>query len=615
MPMSTYLQQKLWESCINDEAANILTRTNEENVKWTCPAWVIPKKKGESGEISYRRVQDCRAINELLTDLHFTMEDANTILSLAKKNMVATSLDFKSAYNLFPIEGDTEAQNLVNPENFAYYHCFKVKETWWKPRGMLFGAKHAPFYFTTIMKPVMKHIRKQWNTDVVIYLDDMLLLHENPAYLEKATAEIANFLLSLGIILSVDKCEPSPKKIIKFLGWERNLQQFTLRMTGERRVELSREIKNWKKRTIREDIVKIRELQEIVGKLQFLKPQISRILLYLRPFYNLIATGIADQGQKGEIRLNRSILGALKWLAKEISFNSPRDLQSHPPQGILTTDASEQGCGATLQVEGEEFLMYAIFNENDRAPETSNQRELLAVLRALQHFQPIIQEKRISTLTLESDNMTTVYNIQKIKSSNCPLRIVRALFSFLAKIKLTLIPIHRPGVDNEKADALSRLELMGDYEVKWEAVQRVLDKWKITPSIDLFATTTNHKLPVYCSANKTDTEAIWIDAWTRPWKDWVYPLIHTTPSLIPKCLQRIQQEGITALMIAPMWPSQPWWDILKRMTIVAEPLGLGKDILLPGSEMKKRKTKLPPGWIELALVTAMKSTENTNEKL
>jgi hypothetical protein len=52
-----------------------------------------------------------------------------------------------------------------------------------------------------------------------------------------------------------------------------------------------------------------------------------------------------------------------------------------------------------------------------------------------------------------------------------------------------------------------------------------------------------------------------------------------------------------------MWPSQPWWDLLKRMTRVAQTIGLGEHVLIKGPEMKRRQTKLPPGWMELALVT------------
>jgi hypothetical protein len=51
------LQQELLKSCLKDVKDNIVARVCQERVKWTCPAWVIPKKKEKSREITYRRVQ------------------------------------------------------------------------------------------------------------------------------------------------------------------------------------------------------------------------------------------------------------------------------------------------------------------------------------------------------------------------------------------------------------------------------------------------------------------------------------------------------------------------------------------------------------------------------
>jgi hypothetical protein len=243
------------------------------------------------------------------------------------------------------------------------------------------------------------------------------------------------------------------------------------------------------------------------------------------------------------------------------------------------------------------------------APTSSNQREMLAVLRALLHFLPTLEELQIKVITLESDNMTVVHNILKAKAQTGPLPIVRALFSFTTRHQIILLPIHRPGIRNEKADALSRLEWMGDYEIQWELISPILREWKITPTIDLFATRANHKLPLYCSAVPMDQEAFAYNAFSIPWAQFPWPYIHTTPTLIPLCLQRIEMEQILALIIAPMWPSQPWWDKLKRMTKTYRILGRGETILTPGLEMKKRGTKLPPGWMELAIIGPIGSSE------
>jgi ribonuclease HI len=520
--------------------------------------------------------------------------------------MFTTSLDFKNAFNLFPIDSN----NTTNPKNFAYYHCFKAGEKWWRPVGMLFGAKHSPFFFTSILQPVITLIRNRWAMDIVIYMDDMLLLHEDASYLLRATEEVANLLLDLGIILSMDKCEIYPKQEIQFLGWNWDFRQFTLSMAQDRRKKLLGRIAQWREIILKQRRVPIQNLQSIVGELAFLRPQIERTLLYLKPFYIAIQAAVNRVGQKGSLILPRKLIFPLKWFDKEIRFNTPVSLATPIPQAILVTDASEQGCGAILQTGEREFYMSDRFQEP--VLPSSNQREMLAVLNALHHFLPTLEELRIKVITLESDNMTVVHNILKTKAQIGPLPIVRALFSFTTQHRITLLPIHRPGVRNEKADALSRLEWMGDYEIQWNLVLPILQEWNIIPTIDLFATKANHKLPLYCSADPTDEEAWTYNAFSIPWAQFTWPYIHTTPALIPTCLQRIEAERILSLIIAPMWPSQPWWDKLKRMTKAFRILGRGEEILSPGGEMKKRGTKLPPGWMELAIIGPVGSSESDN---
>jgi ribonuclease HI len=564
-----------------------------------------PQKSTAGSTPGLRRVQDCRLINNLLTDLPFKMEDGNTVRDLARPGMYATSLDFKSAYNLFPMDNRGDKPE----ESFSFYHCFKVRGVWWRPIGMLFGAKHAPYYFTTALLPVTKEIRRRWEVELVIYLDDVLLLHENPQILRTATAEIADFLLNLGIILATDKCEPIPKEIIQFLGWEWNFREATMKMTKERRKTLTWEVKNWIQKAMHAVRIKVNQLQQLVGKLQFLKPQLSRALLYLKPLSELIGKGLRTEGQEGRVTLNHSIVGPLKWFAKEIAHNSPQSLMTPTPQGYLTTDASETGCGATLLLGEEEFFMCERFSQLEHTPPSSNQRELWAVLKALKHFYPVLKERAIKALTLESDNMTVVYNILKAKAAKGPLKLVRAIHSLLTEMNLRLFPLHLQGVQNSKADALSRLKWMGDYEVRWELVRPHLQKWGVEIQIDLFATNKNRKSTLNCSADKTDQIALWVDAWTRSWKGFNVPLLHPPPAQILACLQRVQSEELTAIIITPMWPSQPWWDKLKKMTTRFQLLGKGEEVLLPGEWMRKRKTKLPPGWIEVALISSTKSKE------
>jgi hypothetical protein len=65
----------------------------------------------------------------------------------------------------------------------------------------------------------LAYIRMHWEVRLVAYIDDLLLLHQDPSYLLLATQQIAVYLQSLGWTLSLGKREFTPKQEIVFLGW------------------------------------------------------------------------------------------------------------------------------------------------------------------------------------------------------------------------------------------------------------------------------------------------------------------------------------------------------------------------------------------------------------
>ena len=73
---------------------------------------------------------------------------------------------------------------------------------------------------------------------------------------------------------------------------------------------------------------------------------------------------------------------------------------------------------------------------------------------------------------------------------------------------------------------------------------------------------------------KPDPGAIATDALSQPWTDlkgYAFPPF----SLIGRCLSKIQREKVPELiLIAPVWPSQPWYPVLKASVFQ-------KAILLP----------------------------------
>ena len=95
-------------------------------------------------------------------------------------------------------------------------------------------------------------------------------------------------------------------------------------------------------------------------------------------------------------------------------------------------------------------------------------------------------------------------------------------------------------------------------------------KLEFNPLIDLLATRLNTQLERFVSW-QPDPMAWKIDALLQNWKElqgYAFP----TFVLIPKCLHKIQEESATVVLIAPLWPTQPWYPQLLRLAIASPAL-------------------------------------------
>jgi hypothetical protein len=58
-----------------------------------------------------------------------------------------------------------------------------------------------------------------WNVRAVIYLDDLLLLHQDKDYLQQIGEEISQYLSYLGWSVNIEKSHLIPSKQFEYLGY------------------------------------------------------------------------------------------------------------------------------------------------------------------------------------------------------------------------------------------------------------------------------------------------------------------------------------------------------------------------------------------------------------
>jgi hypothetical protein len=111
---------------------------------------------------------------------------------------------------------------------------------------------------------------------------------------------------------------------------------------------------------------------------------------------------------------------------------------------------------------------------------------------------------------------------------------------------------HVAGVKNVEADHRSRY-FKQNYE------------WMLNPCIYLFATRLNTQIEKFVSW-EPDPEAWAIDAFALDWSKLQFYAFHPF-SLLTRCLQKVKLEQATGIIIAPDWPTQPWFSVLKAMCV------------------------------------------------
>ena len=95
--------------------------------------------------------------------------------------------------------------------------------------------------------------------------------------------------------------------------------------------------------------------------------------------------------------------------------------------------------------------------------------------------------------------------------------------------------------------------------------QNIVEKWG-KPDIDMFASRLNNQVKAYCFW-KPDPYSAFVDAFTVDWKQ--FKLIYMFPpfSLLGSCIQKIRLEEANAVVVAPLWPTQPWFTRLMEMLV------------------------------------------------
>jgi hypothetical protein len=179
--------QLLLQEAIRKELANRVIRVvSVDEILWISPIFFIPKPDG-----SFRKIVDCSGLNEFLLCPSFRMEDQRLLAQILLPRLYVCKLDIKDAYHHVRVN-----------HYFSFFLGFEHNGVFYRYVAMPFGVSPAPLAFSRIMHQCMTAVRKIWNVTALFYLDDILILHQDRAWLQQIISQICDFFTWLCWIIN-----------------------------------------------------------------------------------------------------------------------------------------------------------------------------------------------------------------------------------------------------------------------------------------------------------------------------------------------------------------------------------------------------------------------------
>lgn len=492
--------------------------------------------------IKKRPVLDCRSLNEHIPSEHFKMTSIRSIKNMVLPGDYCTKVDLKDAYLQIPIHPDQRKYLSI---------CYKDRH--YQFTSLPFGLKSAPWIFTRIMKAVLYPLQQK-GFRLSAYLDDITLCHQDPKILEVQTQELVRHLMNLGFQINLKKSILVPNQRIEVLGFILDTKKNKLAIPFEKVKKIRKEAKA----ATRMQGLTIRKLASLIGMLVATKEGLSLAQLQTRHLNGDLRKALKTWSWESEekITLTSESLKELDWW-QHLGNKLSEPIWPKEKSLTLQTDASQRGWGAVM--EGEK-LIQGLWTKEESS-RTSNQRELLAVLRALETWQEVMANK---TVGIQSDNQTTVYNLVGQGRSRIPaiLELTKQIHFLAHHRKIRLEVSYIPGKQNIQADRASRVFPSGkdDYTLNQRTFEELNQKFGPL-TLDLFANADNKKVRNFVDLERNAFQQKWPEKGAYAFSPWI--LIHR---IINK-VQRDQVKQIT--VVTPDWPRQPWYNTLRAMAMAA----------------------------------------------
>ena len=150
-------------------------------------------------------------------------------------------------------------------------------------------------------------------------------------------------LENLGFAVSKAKCQVEPTQKIEFLGFTVNLLTLELSLPHVKVKRIRAETRS----LLESRVVLIKELAQLLGKLQAAIRAVPLASLFFRKLQNTLRRGLDQSGQDYSKRVGLSTEEheELQWWLDHLTARNGKTMVMEKPAIVIESDASTRGCG------------------------------------------------------------------------------------------------------------------------------------------------------------------------------------------------------------------------------------------------------------------------------
>ncbi len=488
----------------------------------------------------WRPVFNLRHLNTYLRYDHFKMEGLFMLQGLLKAGNYVAKLDLKDAYFTVPMA-----------QRHRRFLRFEWRGQLWQFAVLCFGLSLAPRVFTKLLKPIVTILRRQ-GIHLIIFLDDILLINETAEGLQADLTFCISLLETLGFILNLAKSVLPPAQRLDFLGLTLDTNLLKLFIPPDKVtdiVALGQLLRS-------ANTICLRNLAKFIGKVNATRMALLPSPLFSRHLQQDLIRGLHHfSSYNAYVVLSSEAHQELDfWLAEVWGWNG-RNIFPSEPRLTITSDASKTGWGA---VSSDGRSVSGVWSCSE-AVNSINYLELFASFLALK---ALAAQESNCHLLLQSDNRTTVAYLNRLGGTrSLPLlQLALRLWQWCLNRSVTIEAVHIPGLQNTAADGESRrCHHSSDWKLHPDMFATLWHQFGPF-DVDLFASRNNAQMHPFFSW-MLDPDAQATDAFAQSWRG-LHGYTFPPFALLHRVLKKVHLDLCRVLLIAPVWPSQPWYPVL-----------------------------------------------------